>query len=93
MTVSGQLIPDNVNVYFTGSKAEGLDLPGSDDDYMIDINSLYDIEVSESVYDLIRSTRRNKLLIITDNVPPAFAMLKCVTLQDPRFTSFSGIYE
>ena len=28
--------PDNVNVYFTGSKAEGLDLPGSDNDYMID---------------------------------------------------------
>ena len=25
-------------VYFTGSKAEGLDLPGSDEDYMFDIN-------------------------------------------------------
>ena len=75
--------PDNVNVYFTGSKAEGLNLPGSDRDYMIDINNLYDIEVSESLQDLVRSTRRNKLLVITDNVPPAFAMLKCVTLQDP----------
>ena len=75
--------PDNVNMHYTGSKAEGLDLPGSDDDYMIDINKMYDIEVSESVHDLIRSTRRNKLLIITDNVPPAFAMLKCVTLQNP----------
>ena len=75
--------PDIVNVYYTGSKAEGLDLPGSDDDYMIDINNLFDIEVSESLHDLIRSTRRNKLLIITDNVPPAFAKLKCVTLQNP----------
>ena len=75
--------PVNVNVYYTGSKAEGLDLPGSDNDFMIDINDLYNIEVSESLYDLIRSTRRNKLLIITDNVPPAFAMLKCATLQHP----------
>ena len=71
------------NVYYTGSKAEGLDLPGSDHDFMIDINGIYDIEISESLQDLVRSTRRNKLLIITDNVPPAFAMLKCVTLQDP----------
>ena len=70
------------NIYYTGSKAEGLDLPGSDDDYMIDINK-GDFEVSESLQDLVRSTRRNKLLFITDNVPPAFVMLKCVTLQDP----------
>ena len=75
--------PHNANVYYTGSKAEGLDLPGSDRDYMYDINDLYNIEVSESLHDLIRSTRRNKLLIVTDNVPPAFATLKCVTLQDP----------
>ena len=74
---------DGKNKYYTGSKAEGLDLPGSDDDYMIDINNGYDIEVSESFQDLVQSARRNKLLIITDNVPPAFAMLKCVTLQDP----------
>ena len=75
--------PSNVNKYYTGSKAEGLDLPGSDDDFMIDINNIYDIEVSESIQDLVRSTRRNKLLIVTENVPPAFAMLKCVTLQSP----------
>ena len=67
--------PDNVNVYYTGSKAEGLDLPGSDDYYMFDINNPADIEVSESLQDLVRSARRNKLLIVTDNVPPAFAML------------------
>ena len=28
----------NTNYYFTGSKAEGLDLPGSDKDFMCDIN-------------------------------------------------------
>ena len=75
--------PENVNWYYTGSKAEGLNLPDSDDDFMMDTNNKYDIEVSESMNDLVQSTRRNKLLIVTDNVPPAFAMLKCVTLQDP----------
>ena len=76
---------DNVDWYYTGSKAEGVHLPGSDNDYMFDINDNLDIDVSESLQDLLQSTRRNKLLIITDNVPPAFAMLKCVTLdlQDP----------
>ena len=28
------------NTYFTGSKAEGLDLPGSDEDYMHDNNTM-----------------------------------------------------
>ena len=32
--------------YFTGSKAEGLDLPGSDTDYIHDITDVYDIGVS-----------------------------------------------
>ena len=74
--------PDNVNRYYTGSKAEGLDLPGSDDDYMIDINNICDIAVSESIEDLVQSTRANKFLIVTDDVPPAFALLKCVSLYD-----------
>ena len=74
---------DDINIYYTGSKAEGLDLPGSDDDYMFDINNVFDIEVSELLQDLVRSTCRNKLLIVTDNVPPAFAILKFVTLQNP----------
>ena len=72
----------NTNEYFTGSKAEGLNLPGSDDDYIIDINSGYDIEVSESTEDLAQSTRANKFLIVTDNVHPAFSLLKCVSVYD-----------
>ena len=53
---------------------------------MIDINNMHDIEVSESIQDLAQSTRSVKLLIVTDSVPPAFAMLKCVTMdmQDPH---------
>ena len=67
---------------YTGSKAEGLNLPGSDKDYMMDINNLRNIAVSESTEDLVQSTRANKLLIVTDNAPPAFALLKCVGLDD-----------
>ena len=73
---------EGINFYYTGSKAEGLDLPGSDDDYMFDINNVYDIEASESTEDLVQSTRANKFLIVTENVPPAFALLKCISLQN-----------
>ena len=72
-----------VRAHFTGSRAEGLDLAGSDDDFMYDINGPYDIEVSESLDDLIRSTRTHKLLVITENVPPCFVMLNCLgQIQD-----------
>ena len=81
----------NCNRYYTGSKAEGLDLPGSDDDYMLDINNMFDIEVSESEQSLVQSTRRNKLLIVTDNVHPAFAMLKCVTVPQNPFLLHSVV--
>ena len=38
------------NVYFTGSKSEGLDLPGSDlDYYMMDINNDHYIKVIQSL--------------------------------------------
>ena len=33
--------------YFTVSKAEGLRLPASDFDYMMDINEVYDIQIIE----------------------------------------------
>ena len=73
----------SAKVYYTGSKAEGLDLLGSDDDYMFDINETYNIEVSESLQDIVQSTRQNKFLIETDNAPPAFVLLKCERLQSP----------
>ena len=73
---------ENANKYYTGSKAEGLELPGSDEDYMMDINDVFDIEVSESTEELVQSTRANKVLIVTDNVIPAFVLLKCVGLYD-----------
>ena len=83
--------PESTNRHYTGSKAEGLDLAGSDEDYMIDVNELLKIEVSESLQDLVWSMRTNRLLIVTDDVPPAFAMLKCVTLQDDSLLLRSAV--
>ena len=74
----------NVNEYYTGSKAEGLDLPGSDDDFMIDINNIKDIEVSESIDELVQSARINKFLVVSENVPSGFALLKCVSQLNNR---------
>ena len=39
--ISSTALP--INRYYTGSKAEGLDLPGSDMDFMYEINSTYNI--------------------------------------------------
>ena len=75
--------PCKANFYYTGSKAEGLSLAGSDDDYMMDINNVRDIEVSESMQDLDQSTHKNKFLLVTDKVSPGFALLKSIDqLQD-----------
>ena len=68
---------DNIQKYFTGSKAEGLDLPGSDRDFMHDFNNIFDLEVSESLIQLFQSTRRHKFILKPDEERPGFAMLKC----------------
>ena len=64
--------------YFTGSMSEGLELAGSDEDYMFDINHMYDFHVSESVQQLIQSSKPNKFLLVPDNEYPGFAFLRCV---------------
>ena len=38
----------NTGSYYTGSKAEGLDLPGSDHDNMYDVNDRYNIQVAQT---------------------------------------------
>ena len=68
---------DNVQIFFTGSKAEGLDLPGSDEDYMYDLNNIFDIEFSESLPQLFQSIQRNKFTLKPDEERPGFALLKC----------------
>ena len=76
----------NMRWHFTGSKAEGLDLAGSDEDYMFDFNNLEDIEVSESIQQLFKSSRAQKILLIPDDVYAGFALLKC-------FSSVSKVFD
>ena len=64
--------------YFTGSKSEGLELAGSDEDYMLDINGMENIHVFESVQQLTQSSKTNKFLLVPDNEYPGFAFLRCV---------------
>ena len=67
----------NMSVYFTGSKAEGLDLPGSDEDYMWDINGPYNIRVAQTQEARVASSPRSAtLLLCTDGVHPGFALLR-----------------
>ena len=64
------------NVYFTGSKSEGLDLPGSDEDFMIDMNYTFKIKVTQSLDENNEAFLYNTLFMSTENVPPGFALLQ-----------------
>ena len=67
----------NTGVYYTGSKAEGLNLPGSDDDFMWDINDKFNIRVAQTQETRVASSPRSAtLLLCTDNVHPGFALLR-----------------
>ena len=68
----------NTGTYFTGSKAEGLDLPGSDYDYMWDINDVYNIRVAQTqdTRGVTSSPYTATLLLCTNNVQPGFALLR-----------------
>ena len=74
---------DNTSFYYTGSKAEGLDLPGSDDDYMIDINNRTKLLIIQSMKDAPTAAHRNVFCMETENVPPCFAMLRSVNQVQP----------
>ena len=68
------------NVYFTGSKAEGLDLPSSDLDFMYDINNNHYLKVIQSD-SLDENPNISPLCIFrmcTDNTYPGFALLQHV---------------
>ena len=64
--------------FYTGSKAEGLDLPGSDRDYMVDINDVFNIQVAQTTQETsdTSSSRTSTLLLCTNNVHPGFALLR-----------------
>ena len=67
-----------VNTYFTGSKSEGLDLPGSDFDYMFDMNHLLDIKVLQSLNDDPEVFPYSTFFVSTESVMPGFALLQLV---------------
>ena len=68
----------NSGSYFTGSKAEGLDLPGSDVDYMYDINEEFNIRVAQTTQDtrVASVPLTSTLLLCIDGVHPGFALLR-----------------
>ena len=68
----------NINTYFTGSKAEGLDLPGSDRDYMCDMNKMHNMQVIQTEKDKAVATERNLFAMSTENVRQCFVILRSV---------------
>ena len=68
-----------INTYYTGSKAEGLDIPGSDKDFMVDIDKLHDIKVIQTEENIQDAYDKNLVVMSTENVHPCFTMLRSVT--------------
>ena len=73
----------NGTVYFAGSKAEGLDLPGSDEDYMMDLNTSFKnahcpMKVIQTLNDIEDTSSLEIFLMCTENIPPCFALLQYV---------------
>ena len=62
--------------YYTGSKAEGLNLPGSDDDFMSDINYMFNIKVTQSSNNTSATSSDMMFYLHTENVLPGFALLE-----------------
>ena len=72
--LSSALLPNTSNGYLTGSKAEGLDLQGSDIDFMFDVNNLYKIKVTQSL-DENSVCLHSTFFMSTAYTPPGFALL------------------
>ena len=75
-----------LNIYFTGSKSEGLDLPGSDVDNMQDVNNILEIKVTQSLDENNDAFLYNTLFMSTEYVSPGFALLQYLhqnPLMDP----------
>ena len=73
-----QSIRTQHNKYFTGSRAEGLDLPGSDKDFMFDINDEHHLKVIQSLDESPNISSYSVFLMCTENVHPGFALLQHV---------------
>ena len=65
--------------HYTGSKAEGLNLPGSDEDFMVDINDSFYIKVVQSLHESSSPSPFSVFYLCTENTPTGFALLRCIT--------------
>ena len=74
--------------YYTGSKSEGLNLPGSDEDFMFDVNDRYLIKALRSSNEYTGIPPRCTFIVCTENVPHGFALLQHLdhTPLTPFFT-------
>ena len=64
--------------YYTGSKAEGLDISGSDYDYMLDLNEVVNIKVVQSLHECPVASPYSVFYLYTDDIPPGFALLRLI---------------
>ena len=64
------------NWYFTGSRAEGLNLPESDLDFMFDINTNFKIKVFQTLQEIDETNLCHKMVLCSDNVPLGFVLLQ-----------------
>ena len=65
-------------VHYTGSQSEGLELPGSDKDFMQVINKTEKLEILEQDKSVSQPNGRYRFVVVTNNVHPAFAMLRSI---------------
>ena len=85
-----------LNQYYTGSRAEGLDLPGSDDDYMNDMNVHYgNIKVVQSPFlETSDMSAYTILYLRTETTSPCFALLQMkenYPLLEPESEMINGV--
>ena len=64
------------NTYFTGSKSEGLNILGSDRDFMKEINNEYSMKVIQSLNERDEASPHCTFFASTENVHPGFVLLK-----------------
>ena len=88
-TFDGQILSPfstrKFGTYYTGSKAEGLILPGSDDDFMFDANDMYNIRIIQRFDENDGTSSYSTFLMSTENVPPGFALLQHLHLHQTPF--------
>ena len=63
---------------YTGSKSEGLNLPGSDEDFMVDLSHALSIKVIQSGQDVPQDLWSSVYLMCTENIHPGFVLLRQV---------------